>query len=119
MSRVKRGTKAKHRRKKILDRAKGFRGRSKNTIRAAAERVARAEQFSTRDRRVKKRDMRSLWIIRVGIAAKQNGLSYSKFIDGLKKANVELNRKVLAELAVNSPKAFSEIVQIAKAKLAA
>ena len=119
MARVKRGTKAKSRRKKILDRAKGFRGRSKSTIRAAAERVARAEQFSTRDRRVKKRDFRSLWIIRIGIAAKQNGLSYSKFINGLKKANIDLNRKVLADMAVNSPKAFADVVEIAKSKLAA
>lgn len=119
MSRVRRGTKARSRRKKILKRAKGFRGGQSKLYRTAADKVHRALQFSYRDRRVKKRDFRSLWITRIGIASKLNGLSYSKFISGLKKAGVELDRKVLAELAVNSPEAFAKVVEIAKAKLAA
>ena len=87
-------------------------------FRTAAERVARALQFAYRDRRVKKREFRALWITRIGIAAKLNGLSYSRLIAGLKKANIAVDRKVLADLAVRAPKAFADVVEKAKAQLA-
>ena len=119
MSRVKRSTKAKARRKKVLKRAKGFRGGQSKLFRTAVERVNRALQFAYRDRRVKKRDFRALWISRIGAATRVHGLSYSKFIDGLKKANVALDRKVLSDLAIKSPDTFAKIVEVAKSKLAA
>lgn len=119
MSRVKRGPKARRRRNKILAEAKGYRGGQSKLFRTATEKVNRALQFAFRDRRVKKRDFRSLWIIRIGIASKLNGLSYSKFISGLKKAGVTLDRKVLSELAISDPQAFTKIVELAKTKLAA
>ncbi|MDO8520170.1 MAG: 50S ribosomal protein L20 [Deltaproteobacteria bacterium] len=119
MSRVKRGNKARKRRNKILKEAKGYRGGQSKLFRTATEKVNRALQFAYRDRRVKKRDFRSLWIIRIGSAAKNNGLSYSKFISGIKKAGVTLDRKVLSDLAVKSPEAFTKIVELAKSKLAA
>lgn len=119
MSRVRRGPKARRRRKKILREAKGYRGGQSRLFRTATEKVNRALQFATRDRKVKKRDFRSLWITRIGIAAKLNGLNYSRFMSGLKKADVNLNRKILAELAVREPSAFSQLVEMAKAKLAA
>ncbi len=119
MPRVKRGTKARSRRKKVLKQAKGYRGGQSKLFRTAVERVARALQFSYRDRRVKKRDFRSLWISRIGAAVRPYELSYSRFIDGLKKAGVELDRKILADLAVKAPEAFAKIVETAKSKLAA
>lgn len=119
MSRVKRGTKAKTRRKKVLKQAKGFRGAQSKLFRTAVERVNRALQFAYRDRRVKKRDFRSLWITRIGAATRVHGINYSKFIDGLKKANVLLDRKVLSDLAITSPETFAKIVELAKSKLAA
>ena len=119
MSRVKRGPKARKRRNKVLAAAKGYRGGQSKLFRTATEKVNRALQFAFRDRRVKKRDFRALWITRIGIAAKINGLSYSKFISGLKKAGVGLDRKVLSELAVSDPLAFTKIVELAKAKLVA
>lgn len=114
MSRSKFGPKSRRRRKKILKLAKGYRGANSKLIRTAKEKVARALQYAYRDRRVKKRDFRALWITRIGIASKNLGLSYSKFMNGLKKANVEVNRKVLAELAVNEPKSFESLVELAK-----
>ena len=119
MSRVRRGPKARRRRKKILREAKGYRGGQSRLFRTATEKVNRALQFATRDRLVKKRDFRSLWITRIGIAAKLNGLSYSRLMAGLKKAQVTLNRKMLSELAIADPGAFSRLVETAKAKLAA
>lgn len=118
MSRVKRGTKARTRRKKVLKQAKGFRGGQSKLFRTAVEKVARALQFSYRDRRVKKRDFRALWITRIGSAAKLYGINYSRLIDGLKKANVSIDRKILADLAVRSPEAFKSVVDLAKSKLA-
>lgn len=119
MSRVKRGPKARHRRKKILKQAKGYRaGNSKQFI-AAKEKTQRAGNYAFRDRRVKKRDFRALWITRIGIASKLNGLSYSKLVAGLKKAVVTLDRKVLADIAVRQPAVFKEIVALAQSKLAA
>ncbi len=118
MSRVKRGTKARTRRKKVLKQAKGFRGGQSKLFRTAVEKVARALQFSYRDRRVKKRDFRALWITRIGSAAKLHGINYSRLIDGLKKANVAIDRKILADLAVRSPEAFKSVVDLAKSKLA-
>lgn len=119
MSRVKRGPKARKRRNKILAMAKGYRGGQSKLFRTATEKVNRALQFAFRDRRVKKRDFRALWIVRIGSATKMNGLSYSKFISGLKKAGVTLDRKVLSELAISDPQAFTKIVELAKSKLAA
>ncbi|MCL4143703.1 UNVERIFIED_CONTAM: hypothetical protein GTU68_053224 [Idotea baltica] len=113
--RVKRGVKARRRRNRILKLAKGFRGRSKNTIRQARARVEKAMQYAYRDRRQKKRDFRRLWVSRIGAAARQNEVSYSVFMGGLKKADVELDRKILAELGAFEPETFTEIVKVSKA----
>jgi large subunit ribosomal protein L20 len=114
--RVKRGFKARRRRKKILKLAKGFRGfrggRSK-LFRTAADAVDKALMYAYRDRRVRKRDFRRLWIARINAAARINNISYSKFVHGLKLANVELDRKVLAELAISDPAGFSQIAKVA------
>lgn len=118
MSRAKRGFKARRRRNKILKEARGFRGGQSKLYRTAVEKVDRANQFAYRDRRVKKRDFRSLWIIRISAATKAQGLSYSKFIHGLKGLSVNLNRKILADLAVRSPKAFDVLIGQVKEKLA-
>jgi large subunit ribosomal protein L20 len=118
MPRAKRGFKARRRRNRVLELAKGFRGGQSKLFRTATERVDRALQFAYRDRRVKKRDFRSLWISRISAAVKSLGLSYSKFMFALKKLNIELDRKVLADLAVNAPQAFADLVDKAK-KLAA
>lgn len=115
MPRAKRGFKARRRRNKVLKAAKGFRGGQSKLFRTAKERVARADQYAYRDRRVKKRDFRSVWIVRIGAASKALGVSYSRFINGLKKLDIDLNRKVLADLAVTSPKAFEELVGKVKA----
>ncbi len=115
MPRVKRGFKARRRRNKVLKLAKGFRGARSKLFRSATEAVDRALNYAFRDRRVKKRDFRSLWITRINAASRLNGLSYSKFIFGLKKANIEIDRKVLADIAVSDPKGFSEIASLAKA----
>ena len=119
MARVKRGVQAKARHKKVLKQAKGFRGAMSRTYKVAKQAVMRAGQYAYRDRRVKKRVFRSLWIVRINAAARDNGLTYSQLIAGLKKANIDLDRKVLASLAVNDKEAFSLIVQQAKSKLAA
>ena len=117
MARVKRGvtTKAKH--KRILDQAKGYYGRRKNTIRIARQAVEKAGQYAYRDRRAKKRDMRALWITRINAAARSYDLSYSRLIAGLKAAGFEVDRKMLADLAVHDIEAFGKIAQQAKASL--
>ena len=119
MSRVKNSVQTRQRRKKILKRAKGFRGARSRTFKVAKQAVMKAGQYSYRDRRQKQRVFRSLWIIRINAAARENGLSYSKLIAGLKKAQIALDRKTLADLAVNDKEAFSLIAKEAKAKLAA
>lgn len=112
--RVKRGFKARRRRKKVLKLAKGFRGGRSKLFRTAADAVDKSLMYSYRDRRTRKRDFRRLWIARINAASRMNGLSYSKFIHGLKRANVELDRKVLAELAISDPSGFAQIVSLAK-----
>lgn len=114
MPRVRRGTKKSRRRSKILKLAKGYWGARSRNYRTAKEAVERALLYAYRDRRTRKRDFRRLWIIRIKAAAENNGLSYSRFIHGLKELNVELDRKILADLAVNSPQTFFEIVQKVK-----
>jgi len=114
MPRVRKAVKSRDRRKKILDQAKGFRGGRSKLLRSAAETVARALRFSYRDRKVRKRDFRSLWIMRINAAARQHGLSYSRFMNGLKKANVDLDRKALANLAVANPESFAKLAEMAK-----
>ena len=118
MPRVKRGVTARARHKKILALAKGFRGRRKNVYRVAKQAVMKAGQYAYRDRRTKKRVFRRLWIARINAAARQNGISYSKFINGLKKASVEIDRKILADIAVFDKLAFTALVEKAKAALA-
>lgn len=117
MSRVKRGVTARRRHKKILDLAKGYRGRRKNVYRVAKQAVIKAGQYAYRDRRQRKRQFRALWIARINAAARPHGLSYSRFIDGLKKAGVELDRKVLADLAIFNESAFARLATTAKASL--
>ena len=119
MSRVKRGVTAKARHKKTLKLAKGYRGARSRTFKVAKQAVTRAGQYAYRDRRVKKRVFRSLWIVRINAAARDNGLTYSQLIAGLKKANIDLDRKVLASLAVKDKEAFSLIAEQAKSNLAA
>jgi large subunit ribosomal protein L20 len=111
MPRVKRGTKRRARRAKYLKMAKGYWGAKSHNYRTAKEAVEKSLLYAYRDRRNKKRDFRRLWIIRIKAAAEQNGLSYSRFINGLKRLDVELDRKVLADLAVNAPQAFTALVQ--------
>jgi len=118
MARVKRGSRRAQRRKKILKSAKGFYGAKSKNHRVAKEAVERALLFSYAGRRQKKRNFRALWIVRINAAARLNGLSYNRLIDGLKKAGSELNRKVLAEMAVRDPKAFAEVAEVAKQALA-
>lgn len=113
--RVKRGFKARRRRKKILKLAKGFRGGRSKLIRTASDAVDKALMYAYRDRRAKKRDFRKLWIIRVNAASRMNDISYSKLIHGLKKADIELDRKVLADLAISHPEGFAKIADMAKA----
>ena len=117
MPRVKRGVTAHARHKKILDLAKGYRGRRKNVYRIAQEAVMKAGQYAYRDRRQKKRQFRALWIARINAAARECGLPYSVFMNGLKKAEIEVDRKVLADIAVFDKPAFAKIVEQAKASL--
>jgi large subunit ribosomal protein L20 len=117
MPRVKRGFKARRRRNKVLKLAKGYRGARSKLFRSAAEAVDRALNYAYRDRRVKKRDFRALWIARINAAARDNGLSYSRLIYGLKQADVVLDRKIMADLAVNDPAGFTVIAETAKARL--
>ena len=119
MARVKRGVQAKARHKKVLKQAKGYRGARSRTYKVAKQAVMRAGQYAYRDRRVKKRVFRSLWIVRINAAARENGLTYSKLIAGLKKASIELDRKTLANIAVNDKEAFTKIAEEAKSQLVA
>lgn len=118
MPRVKRGVTARARHKKVLNKAKGYRGRTKNVFRIATQAVTRAGQYAYRDRRRRKREFRSLWIIRINAAARLNGMSFSRFISGLRKGGVDIDRKVLADLAVSDANAFAQLVEQAKASLA-
>lgn len=118
MPRVKRGTKRRDNRRKTLALAKGFFLTKSKLYRAAQEAVEKSLVYGYKGRRLKKRDFRSLWIVRIGAACRQAGLSYSKFMNGLKKAGVELNRKMLADMALNDPAAFRALVEQAKAALA-
>lgn len=116
MVRVKRGSVARKKRKKLLKRAKGFRGSLRRLYRAAKEAVYRSDSYATRDRRDRKGDFRALWNARINAAVRKHGLSYSVFINGLKKKKIVLNRKMLSDLAIFDKKAFAKIVEIAKGK---
>lgn len=118
MARVKRGTIARRRHKKVLKQAKGYYGARSRVFRVAKQAVIKAGQYAYRDRRQRKRQFRALWIARINAEARVNGLSYSKFINGLKKASIEIDRKILADLAVNDKVAFAALTEQAKAKLA-
>lgn len=117
MPRVKRAVSAHKKRRTVLNRAKGYYGAKSRSYRAAKEQVQHSLQYQYRDRRNKKRDIRRLWITRINAASRLNGLSYSVFMNGLKKAGVELDRKVLADMAVNDPDAFASLVEVAKKAL--
>ena len=119
MPRVKRGVTARARHKKVLDQAKGYRGRRSNVYRIAKEAVMKAGQYAYRDRRQRKRQFRALWIARINAAARELGMNYSTFMNGLKKASIEVDRKVLADLAVFDKPAFAALAAQAKAKLTA
>ena len=114
MARVKRGTTVKQKHNKILARAKGYLGRHSTTYRAAREKTEKAGQYAYRDRRVKKRDFRSLWIIRINAAVRTAGLTYSQFMNGLKKAGINLDRKVMAEMAYAGDENFAKLIESAK-----
>lgn len=117
MSRVKKAVKSRRRRKKILEMAKGYRGARGKLLRQASEAVVRAHKYAYRDRRRKKRDFRRLWIQRINAAARQHGLSYSRFMHGLKEANIGMDRKALAYIAMQDPQAFEQVVERAKEAL--
>ena len=117
MPRVKRGFKARRRRNKVLKLAKGYRGARSKLFRSATEAVDRALNYAYRDRRVRKRDFRALWIARINAAARDNGLSYSRLIHGMKQAEIGIDRKILAQLAVTDPTGFGSIVEKATAQL--
>ncbi len=118
MSRVKRGVTAHAKHKKVLKQAKGYYGRRKNTIRVAKQAVEKAKQYAYRDRKVNKRNFRALWIQRINAAVREYGITYSVFMNGMIKAGIEVDRKVLSDLAINEPAAFAVIVDQAKAALA-
>ena len=117
MSRVKRGIRTRARHKKILKQAKGYFGKKSTLFKVANQQVLKSGNYAYRDRRNKKRDFRKLWITRINAAARLNGMSYSRFMDGLKKAGVELDRKVLSDIAITDPKGFTALVEKAKAAL--
>lgn len=117
MARVKRSTHARKKRREVLGQAKGYYGQKSRSYRNAKQQVMKSMQYQYRDRRNQKRVIRRLWIVRINAAARENGISYSQFMNGLNKAGVELDRKVLADMAVNEKKAFSELVKIAKKAL--
>jgi large subunit ribosomal protein L20 len=119
MARVKRGVTAHARHKKVIDAAKGYYGRRKNTYRAAVQSVEKAGQYAYRDRRAKKRTFRSLWIQRINAGARLFGLTYSRFMSGLKAAGIEIDRKVLSDIAIHEPEAFKALVDQANAALPA
>lgn len=114
MARVKRGVQVKARHKKVLKLAKGYRGRSKTCFRVAIEKVEKGLQYAYRDRKAKKRTFRGLWIQRINAAVRSHGLIYSQFMSGMKKAGIELNRKMLSELAIHEPESFVQLVETAK-----
>ena len=114
MARVTHAVASRRRRKKILKMAKGYRGARGKALRAARVNVERALQYAYRDRRVRKRHFRALWITRINAASRMHGLSYSRFMDGLQKAGIDLDRKVLADLALNDPHGFAQIVELAR-----
>jgi len=118
MPRVKRGVAARKRRNRILEEAKGYYGARSKLLKTAREAVEKSWRYAYRDRKQKKRTFRALWITRINAAARENGLSYSKLINGLKSANVEVDRKILAQLAVTDPKAFGELADLAKSQSA-
>ena len=118
MSRVKRGVTTHARHRKVIKAAKGYRGRNSTNFRVAIEKVEKGLQYAYRDRRTKKREFRKLWIQRINAGARQHGLTYSQFINGLNKAGIELDRKVLADIAVHEPDAFKSLVEQAQAALA-
>jgi len=117
MARVKRGVVARRRHKKVLDQAKGYYGARSRVFRVAKQAVTKAGQYAFRDRRVKKRVFRALWITRINAQARELGMSYSRLVDGLKKANIEMDRRVLADLAINDKEAFAAVVNQAKSAL--
>lgn len=117
MARVKRGVTAHAKHKKVLDAAKGFYGRRKNTIRIAKQAVEKSLQYAYRDRKVRKRNFRALWIQRINAAVREHGLTYGRFIDGLNKAGIEIDRKVLSDLAIHEPQAFAALVAKSKTAL--
>ncbi len=117
MSRVKRGVTAHAKHKKVLEQAKGFYGRRKNTIRIAKQAVEKSLQYATRDRKVRKRNFRALWIQRINAAAHEQGLTYARLIDGLNKAGITIDRKVLSDMAIHEPAAFATLVAQAKTAL--
>ncbi len=117
MARVKRGVTAHARHKKVIKQAKGYRGRNKNVFRAAIERVEKGLQYAYRDRRVRKRTFRALWIQRINAGAREHGLTYSQFMNGIKLAGIEIDRKVLSDLAVREPDAFKALAEKAQAAL--
>jgi large subunit ribosomal protein L20 len=117
MARVKRGVVARRRHRKVLNRAKGYYGARRKIYRVAKQAVIKAGQYSYRDRRLRKRDFRSLWITRINAAARTHGLSYSRFINGLKRAEIEIDRKVLADIAVHDKAAFKALAEKAQASL--
>ncbi|WP_138379104.1 50S ribosomal protein L20 [Luteithermobacter gelatinilyticus] len=119
MAHVKRGVTSRARHKKVIKAAKGYSGRRKNTIRVARQAVEKAGQYAYRDRRVRKRQFRALWIQRINAAARLHDMTYSRFMNGLKKAGIELDRKVLADLAVREPEAFKALAEQAQSALAA
>jgi large subunit ribosomal protein L20 len=118
MPRVKRGVTARARHKKVLDQAKGYSGRRKNVFRVAVQAVTKAGQYAYRDRKQRKRQFRALWIARINAASRECGITYSRFINGLKKGSIEIDRKVLADIAVHDKAAFAAIAEQAKANLA-
>ena len=118
MARVKRGVTAHAKHKKVLKKAKGYYGRRKNTIRVAKQAVEKAGQYAYRDRKVRKRNFRSLWIQRINAGAREHGLTYGRLVDGLTKAGIEVDRKVLSDLAIHEPEAFAGLVAKAKEALA-
>lgn len=118
MPRVKRGVTARARHSKVLEKAKGYRGARSRVLRVAKQAVTRAGEYAYRDRRQRKRQFRALWIVRINAAARENGLSYSRLMDGLNKASIEIDRKVLADLAVFDKTAFSQLAEQAKGALA-
>jgi len=119
MARVKRGVQSHAKHKKIIKQAKGYSGRRKNVYRVAVQAVTKAGQYAYRDRRQRKRQFRQLWIARINAGARENGLSYSLMINGLKKANIEIDRKVLSDMAITDKAAFTAVVEQAKSALAA